>query len=238
MFDYISKWHRELAIFCKIKPLILLEGNVLDSYQYPVDGSTPKGSILRLPEYLHYFFKDTGYQNIIFYDSIQGFYNNYEKGYLENFAKLRGTSSENGYIRADFRSTRDNSVAALTRRILSQNKEASVIVMDFVSRYIISPDNMTQAEVDSFTSLIQASLEAKNVRTNEHGTLKNLLILITNKSNDIPVVAIVGYTNAGKSTLMNHLMITDFCLIVAPHFRPCLPLFQIFPCSPVNVLPK
>ena len=187
MFDYISKWHRELAIFCKIKPLILLEGNVLDSYQYPVEGSTPKNSILRLTEYLHYFFKDTGYQNIIFYDSIQGFYNNYEKGYLENFAKLSGTSSENGYIRADFRSTRDNSVAALTRRILSQNKEASVIVMDFVSRYIISPDNMTQAEVDSFTSLIQASLEAKNVRTNEHGTLKNLLILITNKSNDIPV---------------------------------------------------
>ena len=75
MSDYISKWHKELGIFSKIKPLIILEGNVLDSYQYPEEGSTPKGSILRLPEYLHFFFKDMGYQNIVFYDSLRGFYN-------------------------------------------------------------------------------------------------------------------------------------------------------------------
>ena len=52
MSDYISKWHKELGIFSKIKPLIILEGNVLDSYQYPEEGSTPKGSILRVyPEF-------------------------------------------------------------------------------------------------------------------------------------------------------------------------------------------
>ena len=68
MSDYISKWHKELDIFSKIKPLLILEGNILDSYQYPIEGSTPKGSILRLTEYLHYFYKDMGYKNIIFYD--------------------------------------------------------------------------------------------------------------------------------------------------------------------------
>ena len=88
MSDYISKWHKELGIFSKIKPLIILEGNVLDSYQYPEEGSTPKGSILRLPEYLHFYFKDMGYQNIVFYDSLRGFYNTCEEGYLDNFAKL------------------------------------------------------------------------------------------------------------------------------------------------------
>ena len=66
MSDYISKWHKELGIFSKIKPLIILAGNVLDSYQYPEECSTPKGSILRLPEYLHFFFKDMGYQNIVY----------------------------------------------------------------------------------------------------------------------------------------------------------------------------
>lgn len=35
MSDYISKWHKELEIFSKIKPLLILEGDVLDSYQYP-----------------------------------------------------------------------------------------------------------------------------------------------------------------------------------------------------------
>ena len=44
MGEYIAKWHRELGIFCRIKPLIIVEGNVLDVYQYPVEGSTPKGS--------------------------------------------------------------------------------------------------------------------------------------------------------------------------------------------------
>ena len=62
MEEYIAKWHRELGIFCRIKPLILIEGNVLDVYRYPVEGSAPKGSILRLPVYLHFYGGDLGYQ--------------------------------------------------------------------------------------------------------------------------------------------------------------------------------
>ena len=56
--DFIPKWHRELDLFSKIKPVLILDGNVLDVYQYPVEGSTPKGSIVRLTDYLHYFFRD------------------------------------------------------------------------------------------------------------------------------------------------------------------------------------
>lgn len=187
MSDYISRWHKELGIFSRIKPLIILEGNILDSYQYPEEGSTPKGSILRLPEYLHFYFKDMGYQNIIFYDSLRGFYNICEEGYLESFAKLAGCSVSQGYIKADFKGGSKNDGAAnIVRRSLSQNEEATVIVMNFASRYIISPDNMEQSEVDSFTVLLQASIDAKDVRTESNGILKNLLILITNKANDIP----------------------------------------------------
>ena len=40
MSDYIPKWHKELGIFSRIKPLLLLEGNILDIYQYPEEGST------------------------------------------------------------------------------------------------------------------------------------------------------------------------------------------------------
>ena len=54
------------------RPIIILEGNVLDSYQYPLDGSVPKGSVLRLEQYLHYYFKDAGYQDIVFFDGIRG----------------------------------------------------------------------------------------------------------------------------------------------------------------------
>jgi hypothetical protein len=88
MGDFIPKWQRELDIFDKIKPIIILEGNVLDKYQYSGDENMQSGSILRLTEYLHYYFKNVGYQEIAFYDSIRGFYNNAEENYIYDFAKL------------------------------------------------------------------------------------------------------------------------------------------------------
>ena len=184
MADYIAKWHRELGIFCRIKPLIIVEGNVLDVYQYPVDGSTPKGSILRLPEYLHYYFTDLGYKTIAFYDSMQGFYNSCEDGHIESFADLTKAKLEGRSIRSDFKG-KANSATSLVRAAVSQNKQPVAIVMNLASRYITSPDNIDQSEVDSFTNLLLASMEGKDVRT-ENGTLKNLVVMVVNKVNDVP----------------------------------------------------
>lgn len=219
MSDYISKWHRELGIFSKIKPLIILEGNILDSYQYPVEGSTPKGSILRLPEYLHFYFKDMGYQNIVFYNSLCGFYNTCEEGYLENFANLTESSVEQECIKADFKSRNKNTGAAnIVRKALSQNKEVTLIIMDFASRYIISPEHMEQSEVDSFTMLLQASLDAKEVKTENNGILKNLLLLITNKVNDIPAWFYLQNPNVKIVTLSVPSKEEREALIKSPNF--------------------
>ncbi len=220
MSDYISRWHKELGIFSKIKPLIILEGNVLDSYQYPVEGSTPKGSIIRLPEYLHFCFKDMGYQNIVFYDSLRGFHNACEEGYLENFARFVGGSVSQGYMKADFKGGNKNDGAAgIVRRALSQNEEATVIVMDFASRYIISPDHMEQSEIDSFTVLLQASLDAKDVKTDCNGVLKNLLLLITNKVNDIPAWFYLQNPNVKILTLSSPAKEEREALVKGPNFQ-------------------
>lgn len=184
MSDYLPKWHRELDIFNKIKPVIILEGNVLDSYQYPVDGAVPKGSVVRLEQYLHYYFKDAGYQNIVFFDGIRGFYNNCEDGYLQSFANLTQSDASDGRIRAEFKG-RNGTAASIVRSALTQNTQATVVVMNFASRYITSPTNMDQSEIDSFTVLLQASMEAMDVRT-EKGTLKNMAVIIANKVNDLP----------------------------------------------------
>ncbi|MGN1119679.1 MAG: AAA family ATPase, partial [Oscillospiraceae bacterium] len=186
MTDFTPKWHRELEIFSRIKPLIMLEGNVFDSYQFPYEGSVPKGSILRLTDYLHYFFKDKGYENIAFYDSLRGFYNSCENGYAERFAKLLGVPEQNGAVAASFKGGNDGGAVQLTRKALSQYKESCVIVMTFASRCISSPDRLQQSEVDSYTVLLQAAMEAAEVRTEGGEILRNLLILIVNKSNDIP----------------------------------------------------
>lgn len=184
MADYIAKWHRELGIFCRIKPLIIVEGNVLDVYRYPVEGSTPKGSILRLPEYLHYYFTDLGYKTIAFFDSMHGFYNSCEENHIEAFAELTRAQLDGTCIRSDFKG-KSNAATTFVRTAVSQNKQPVAIVMNLASRYITSPDNMDQSEVDSFTNLLLASMEGKDVRTPK-GILKNLVVMIVNKVNDVP----------------------------------------------------
>lgn len=184
MSDFIPKWHRELEIFSKIKPLIIIEGNVLDVYSYPEDGSITKGSILRLTEYLHYFFKDLGYQNIAFYDNMRGFYNSAEDGYIENFGSLINQNVSDGCIKAEFKAK--NGAADMVKSALTQNAQSTAVIMNLASRYIPSPDNMQQNEVDSFTSLLLTSLECPDIRT-ENGMLKNILVMVVNKINDIPV---------------------------------------------------
>ena len=170
MGNYIPKWHKELELFTKVKPMIILEGNVLDSYQYPKDGS-----IVRLAQYLNYFFKDAGYQNVIFYDNLRGFYNIFEVGAIENFGKLVKADTDSGFIKGKFSGT-GRTAPSIIRDALTQNKSSTAIVMDFASRYIITPEHMEQPAVDSFTVLLQASLE----------TQKNLLVLVVNKVNDLP----------------------------------------------------
>lgn len=199
MGEFIPKWQKELDIFNRIKPIVILEGNVLDKYQYPGDDAMQQGSILRLTEYLHYHFKDAGYQNIVFYDSIRGFYNNCEEGYIQKFAQLVKVNVSNDSIAADFRG-RNATAASLARTSITQNQEATAVVMDFASRYITSPDNMEQSEVDSFTILMQASLEGKDVKT-EKGILKNLIVLIVNKINDIPAWFYLDNPNVKTITL-------------------------------------
>ena len=147
MSDYISKWHKELEIFSKIKPLLILEGNVLDSYQYPIEGSLPKGSILRLTEYLHCYFKDLGYKNIIFYDSLHGYYNNCEDGYLNRFAQLVNAKIKGNNIKAEFKGTgREDSAVDMAHKALTQSEESAAIILNFASRYLASPENLIQNE--------------------------------------------------------------------------------------------
>lgn len=196
MAEYIAKWHKELGIFSRIKPLIIIEGNVLDVYQYPTeDGSL----ILRLPEYLHYYFSDMGYQAVTLYDGMQGFYNSCDRKHLEAFSQLTNTRIENNAIKSEFKG-KQNSATTIVRTAIHQNRMPTAIVMNLASRYIVSPDNIDQSEVDSFTNLLLASLEGNDVRT-ERGVLKNIVVMIVNKVNDVPAWFYLSNPNVKTITI-------------------------------------
>ncbi len=185
MEELISKWHRELELFSGIKPLLILEGNVLDQYRYPVAGSLRQDEIVPLSRYLYTYFKDEGYDQIVFYSNLVGFISPYEPAMLARYAALTGTEISRGAIQAEFKGNDANTAPNVIRRAMSQRQAATVTVMEMASHYITTPERMDQQDVNSFNILLQSALSSAWVRT-ANGKKQHLLILLVNKLNDLP----------------------------------------------------
>ena len=181
----IPKWHRELELFSAIKPLLIFEGNVLDQYRYPVDGSLKQDSIVPLSRYLHTFFTDNGYDQVMFYSNLVGFMNPYDTGMTSRYAAMTGTKITSGAIQAEFKGNDANTAPNVIRRAMCQRDYATVTVLEMASHYITTPERMDQMDVNSFNILLQSALSSAWVRT-PHGKKQNLLVLLVNKLNDLP----------------------------------------------------
>ena len=181
----ISKWHRELELFSAIKPLLIFEGNVLDQYRYPVEGSLRQDTIVPLSRYLHTYFMDQGYDQVVFYSNLVGFVNPYDPSILARYAALTGTTISNGAIQAEFKGNDANTAPNVIRRAMCQSGTATVTVLEMASHYITTPERMDQQDVNSFNILLQSALSSAWVRT-ANGRKQNLLVLLVNKLNDLP----------------------------------------------------
>ena len=191
MAPLISKWHRELELFSAIKPLIILEGNVLDQYRYPVTGSIPEDTLVPLPEYLQAFLEDNGYDQVVFYSNLVGFMNPYKQEHLDAFAARNGGAISGKTIPAEFKGNSKATAPNIIRRAMAQSTNATAVIMELVSHYIINPDRIDQQDVNSFNLLMQAAMSASTVRT-PYGRRQNLLILLVSKLNDLPTWFYLG----------------------------------------------
>ncbi len=191
MTPLISKWHRELELFSAVKPLIILEGNVLDMCRYPVEGSIPEDKLVSLPEYLHGYLTDNGYDQVVFYSNLVGFMNPYAPEKLSAFAKNNGCEVKSGAIQAEFKGNSQQTAPNIIRRAMSQTNAATAVVMELASHYIITPERMDQHDVNSFNLLMQSAMSAATVRT-PMGKRQNLLILLVSKLNDLPAWFYLG----------------------------------------------
>ena len=175
---YLPKWHRELQIFRRVKPVLILEGNVLDVYRRPSSGEA-----CGLGEYLQAFLRDCGYRNVVFYNNRRGFDNPYDPACRRDFAALMGLSEHQLSERSAFRGR--SGAAALMADAMTQERSPAAIVLEYASRLLVSPERPEQADIDAFAELLQASQEATEVATGID-RLKNLLILVVGKVNDLP----------------------------------------------------
>ena len=185
MENLISKWHRELDLFSSIKPLLIFEGNVLDQYRYPVEGSLRQDEIVPLSRYLYTYFLDDGYDQIVFYSNLVGFVNPYNSAMLADYSVLTGAPITHGAIQAEFKGNGANTAPNVIRRAMSQSRAATVTVLEMTSRYIPSPERMDQQDINSFNILLQSALSSAWVRT-AAGKKQNQLVILVNKLNDLP----------------------------------------------------
>lgn len=180
-----AKWHGELTRFIDIKTTFILEGNIFDLQAYPStdqEGQT-RWDMVTLDNYLYKFLIDAGYKRIIFYNHIDGFFNDFNHEMIEEFAK----NSKCGSIdKSTWRCMIDYSRAAEVIRESMQTKEDPIaFVMLLASRYVISPDNISDKERDFYTELLCASLKKNQART-ENGMKNNTLFMVCNRANDVP----------------------------------------------------
>ena len=183
--NLIPRWYRELELFRGVKPLLVLEGCVMDQVRVPVTGSVAEDTLLPLSAFLNAYLSDAGYEQVVFYSNLVGLMNPYAPEMLDNFAKTNQAEVVSGAIPAEFKGNDVNTAPNIIRRAMMQGKHATAVVMEMASRYIVTPDRLDQMEVNSFNLLLQASLSAATVRTAQ-GKLPNLLILLVNKLNDLP----------------------------------------------------
>ena len=83
----LSKWHQELDQFIEIKSTFLMEGNIYDMQTYPTktENEEIRWDLMFLDNYVYHYLKDMGYENIVFYNHIDGFYNEFNKDEIDQF---------------------------------------------------------------------------------------------------------------------------------------------------------
>lgn len=181
----LCKWHQELNHFIDIKTTFILEGNIYDLNPFPMETDNGiRWNMIMLDNYLFKYLSSRGYGIIVFYNHIDGFYNEFEPEQLQEFLNVAGGGSVPSG-QTSYKVT-DTQAADLIRRA-NQNREYPVaVVLMMASRYVLSSDSIGECERDFYTKLMLTSLKKTQVKT-DNGFLNSIMIFICDKVNDIPV---------------------------------------------------
>ena len=156
----------------------------MQTYPNKVDNGETRWDLMLLDNYIFHYLKDAGYQNIVFYNHLDGFYNEFDKEQLKRF--LEFTSA--GTLNNDDSSFRVNycDAADIIRRANQNRENLNAIVLMMASRYVLSADSISENERDFYTKIMMSGLKKTQIST-EQGFKNNLIFIVCEKSNDIPV---------------------------------------------------
>ena len=188
------RWLRELARFLPLKNLLFIYGNVLDMVSFSVGDADDEVFWTEdiLPRFLERYLKGLGYEIVGFFDPVDGLA--FSERDMEK--RFRDLSPEPPVSVPGRQSNEVATAVAGIRRAMSNRDVPSAFVFNLASRLIDSPGRVTREERGLMTILLKASLESADVMTPSGTFLKNLIILICDKQNDLPAYLFVNNPRA------------------------------------------
>jgi len=198
-----SAWELELERFKSIKNAFILEGNIFDlhAHSMELDGEV-KWMINPLDYFLYQYLMNQGYETVIYYNHIDGFYNEYNENHLKQFLQLaKGRETESSPSQQPQAQQEADSVerneksrkvsidraTEMIREAMSSSSHPIGVILNLSSRYVTSPQELNDEERQFYSRLFLTTQKRRQHRvesTNQQ--LNNLLFFLSNKANDIP----------------------------------------------------
>ena len=218
MDERSPKWQREIGNFKGIKSTFIIEGNISDNHPwFSADEDLPLVfcSIERVIANIFNAGKTKGRYHYQYCDPLFGFsdplnYNQtaemvrlFERKVEEQWKEIKeinGKDKKENHSGTRMVKNSEIIRASMTVNTGSSDEERKSIVniVNFASRFLSSPDNMSADEITFFLNLLYASNNA--IRGNVY---KNTLILFVNKINDIPAWFFLNNPNVRMITVPN-----------------------------------
>lgn len=171
------RWREEIDTYRSIKSAFVIEGNISDLQMYV---SADYGlELTNLDEYLYVFLQGEGYQNVIFYNRVDGFYNHLDPQQVADFGMLANVDTVGDGISI-------SSACKAVRTAVRQTEKSIAIVMNMASLLTAGPDRMDASEIENFATLLLATQEAVKAPSGEGVWINNIIFLIVEKANDLP----------------------------------------------------
>ena len=215
-----SKWQKELVVFSRLVNTIVLTGNIYDQHPIVNEREQKIQGFSSLELYLARTCQSLGYQAILFYNPIDGFYavpGLQQKANVINLIEkiVSAANSEQqgnqGNINLSKRISTQGNTSILTECIeeaahvvnllLTRSDVSIAVIVSFSSRMTARPDDLDMDERKTFMYLQEGAVNGKKNHSGDPDSpgfqnnmmIQNQLFLIADKINDLPAWYYLGH---------------------------------------------
>jgi ATPase AAA-2 domain protein len=209
-----SKWQRELLVFSRLVNTVVLTGNINDQHPIVNEREQKIQGFCSLEVYLARTCQSLGYQAVLFYNPIDGFYiiNGLQQKIdvlelAENTVKAVASGQGNGQNGSLGLTKRKSTVgndslfpesiedaAHIVNLLLTHCDTTIAVIVSFSSRMTARPDDLDMNERFTFMHFHEGALNARKNHAGDPSSqdfqnnpmIQNQLFLIADKINDLP----------------------------------------------------